>query len=151
MASKERAEKFIMMMCHYPDLSSAFVWLKICYIQVHLFYDILTFRVARAHFRDPRSLLALATIVVCVSSVRSRRLKVFGWKKEQARESETRKPRSFLRSLVLRRLVRVPREGARGGDSEIFVLSTSFKVHAIKVYDTSLITKTPVAFCHKTK
>ena len=79
-------------MCHYPDLSSAFVWLKICYIQVHLFYDILTFRVARAHFRDPRSLLALATIVVCVSSVRSRRLSV--WMKERtgARERDTQAP-----------------------------------------------------------
>ena len=71
-----------------------------------------------------------------------------------AREGDTRAP-FFLAPTgskrLLRSLLRVPREGARGGDSKIFVLSTSFKVHAIKVYDTSLITKTPVAFCHKTK
>ena len=71
-----------------------------------------------------------------------------------AREGDTRAP-FFLASTsskrLLRRLVRVPREGARGGDSKIFVLSTSFKVHAIKVYDTSFINKTRVLFCHKTK
>ena len=88
--------------------------------------------------------------IMCVSSLRSRRLEVFGWKKEQARESETRAPPSFL-APPSSRLVRVPGEGARGGDSEIFVLSTSFKVHAIKVYDTSFINKTRVLFCHKTK
>ena len=52
---------------------------------------------------------------------------------------------------LLRRLVRVPREEARGDDSEIFVFSTSFKVHAIKVCDTSFINKTRVLFFHKTK
>ena len=59
-----------------------------------------------------------------------------------SREGDTRAsfflaPTSSKR--LLRRLVRVPREEARGGDSEIFVLSTSFKVHAIKVYDTIFI------------
>ena len=72
-----------------------------------------------------------------------------------AREGDTRAP-FFLAPTtsskhLLRRLVRVPRERARSGDSEIFVLSTSFKVHAIKVYDTSFINKTRVLFCHKTK
>ena len=71
-----------------------------------------------------------------------------------AREGDTRIP-FFLgptsSKRLLRRLVRVPREEARGGDSEIFVLSTSLKVHAIKVYDTSFINKTRVLFCHKTK
>ena len=38
--------------------------------------------------------------IMCVSSLRSRRLEVFGWKKEQAHERETRAPRSFLRPLV---------------------------------------------------
>ena len=61
-----------------------------------------------------------------------------------AREGDTRAP-FFLAPTgskgLLHRLVRVPREGARGGDSEIFVLSTSFKVLAIKVYDTSFINK----------
>ena len=59
-----------------------------------------------------------------------------------AREGDTRAP-FFLASTsckrLLRRLVRVPGEGARGGDSKIFVLSTSFKVHAFKVYDTTFI------------
>ena len=45
-----------------------------------------------------------------------------------ARERDTRAP-FFLAPTssksLLRSLVRVPREGARGGDSEIFVLSTS--------------------------
>ena len=71
-----------------------------------------------------------------------------------AREGDTRAP-FFLASTsskrLLRRLVRVPRERARGGDSKIFVLSNSFKVHAIKVYDTNLSNKTRVLFCHKTK
>ena len=71
-----------------------------------------------------------------------------------AREGDTRAP-FFLgptsSKSLLRSLVRVPREGARGGDSEIFVLSTSFMVHAIKVYDTSFINKTRVLFYHKTK
>ena len=53
-----------------------------------------------------------------------------------AREGDTRAP-FFLAPTsskrLLRRLVRVPREGTRGGDSKIFFLSTSFKVHAIKV------------------
>ena len=44
-----------------------------------------------------------------------------------AREGDTRAP-FFLAPTssksLLRSLVRVPREGARGGDSEIFVLST---------------------------
>ena len=71
-----------------------------------------------------------------------------------AREGDTRAP-FFLAPTSskrpLRRLVRVPREGARGGDSKIFVPSNSFKVHAIKVYDTNLSNKTRVLFCHKTK
>ena len=71
-----------------------------------------------------------------------------------AREGDTRAP-FFVASTssrrLLRRLVRVLREEARGGDSKIFVLSTSFKVHAIKVYDKSFINKTRVLFCHKTK
>ena len=71
-----------------------------------------------------------------------------------AREGDTRAP-FFLAPTgskgLLHRLVRVPRERARGGDSEIFVLSTSFMVHAIKVYDTSFINKTLVLFSHKTK
>ena len=33
---KNKPRNSILMMCH-PDLSSAFVWLKICYIQVYLF------------------------------------------------------------------------------------------------------------------
>ena len=90
---------------------------------------------------------------MCVSSLRSKRLEVFGWKKEQARERETRAPPSFLAltssKRLLRRLVRVLREEARGGDSEIFVLNTSFKVHSIKVYDTSFINKTRVLFATK--
>ena len=69
-----------------------------------------------------------------------------------AREGDTRAP-FFLAPTsskrLLRRLVRVPREGARGDDSEIFVLSTLFKVHAIKVYDTSFIHKTRVLFATK--
>ena len=52
-----------------------------------------------------------------------------------AREGDTRAP-FFLAPTsskrLLRSLVRVPREGARGGDSEIFVVSTSSEVHAIK-------------------
>ena len=71
-----------------------------------------------------------------------------------AREGDTRAP-FFLAPTsskrLLRSLVRVPREGARGGDSEIFVVSTSSEVHAIKVYDTSFINKRRVLFCHKTK
>ena len=69
-----------------------------------------------------------------------------------AREGDTRAP-FFLAPIgskgLLHRLVRVPREGARGADSEIFVLSTSFKVLAIKVYDTSFINKTHVLFAAK--
>ena len=38
--------------------------------------------------------------IMCVSSLRSKRLKVFGRKKEEAPERETRAPRSFLRPLV---------------------------------------------------
>ena len=71
-----------------------------------------------------------------------------------AREGDTRAPVlscATSSKRLLRGLVRVSREGARGGDSEIFVLSTLFKVHAIKVYDTSFINKTRVLFCHKTK
>ena len=72
-----------------------------------------------------------------------------------AREGDTRVP-FFLAPTtsskhLLRRLVCVPREGSRGGDCKIFVLSSSFKMHAIKVYDTSFINKTRVLFCHKTK
>ena len=33
---KKKPRNSILMMCH-PELSSAFVWLKICYIQVYLF------------------------------------------------------------------------------------------------------------------
>ena len=59
-----------------------------------------------------------------------------------ARERDTRAP-FFLAPTsskrLLRWLVRVPRERARGGDSKI--LCPSFKVHAIKVYDTSFILK----------
>ena len=69
-----------------------------------------------------------------------------------AREGDTHAP-FFLAPTsskhLLRRLVHVPREEARGGDCEIFVLSTSFKVHAIKVYDTSFINNTRVLFATK--
>ena len=71
-----------------------------------------------------------------------------------AREGDTRAP-FFLAPTssksLLRSLVRVPRERARVGDSKIFVLSTSFKVLAIKVYDPNLSNKTRVLFFHKTK
>ena len=117
---KNDSRNSILMMCH-PDLSSVFVWLKICCIQVYLFTTFWPF--VWLAFVHARSSIGLGTTLESGASP--------GTSPETGRVSASHwrplwegRPTSEVQGACCpwRRWyhVRVPREGDRDVDSEIF-------------------------------